>query len=219
MFHSNRIVGCTLRWSHGLGTERTKQLLLDAGVAEFIARGLAGARVDRIASSAGVNKERIYQYFGNKQRFFGEVLTRELAVAIDAVPITGTGIDAVTDYAGRVFDYQCVHPELSRLTFWEGLKLGAPVAEELRRARTASKVDLILAALPHLSREQAEELLLTILSLADGFQALPNLNALYTGGSLHADPGRIARRRATITTVVRAWGPSTNATASKLSSS
>ena len=200
-------------------TERTKQLLLDAGVAEFSARGLAGARVDRIASSAGVNKERIYQYFGNKEQFFGEVLTRELGIAIDAVPITGTGIDAVIDYAGRVFDYQCAHPELARLTFWEGLELGAPVAEELRRARTASKVDLILAALPHLSREQAEELLLTILTLADGSQALPNLNALYTGGSLHADPGRLARRRATITTVVQAWGQSTVATASKPSNS
>ena len=200
-------------------TERTKQLLLDAGVAEFSALGLAGARVDRIASSAGVNKERIYQYFGNKQQFFGEVLTRELGIDIDEVPITGTGIDAVIDYAGRVFDYQCAHPELSRLTFWEGLELGAPVAEELRRARIASKVDLILAAVPHLSREQVEELLLTVMTLADSSQALPNLNALYTGGSLHADPAGVARRGATVATVVRTWGQSTAGTPSKPSSS
>ena len=107
-------------------TERTKRLLLDAGVAEFSAHGLAGARVDRIAAAAGVNKERIYQYFGNKEQFFGAVLTRELALAIDAVPIHGSGIDAIADYAGRVFDYQCAHPELARLTFWEGLELGTP---------------------------------------------------------------------------------------------
>jgi AcrR family transcriptional regulator len=116
-------------------TERTKQLLLDAAVAEFSARGLAGARVDRIASSADVNKERIYQYFGDKQQFFGEVLMRGLGIAIDAAPISGTGINAVVDHAVRVFDYICAHPELSRLTFWEGLELGAPVAKELRRAR------------------------------------------------------------------------------------
>ena len=75
--------------------ERTKRLLLDAGVAEFSAHGLAGARVDRIAAAAGVNKERIYQYFGNKQQFFGEVLLRELGVAIDAVP-SGNRYDVMT---------------------------------------------------------------------------------------------------------------------------
>ena len=186
-------------------TERTKQLLLDAGVAEFSAHGLAGARVDRIATAAGVNKERIYQYFGNKKQFFGDVLARELGVAIDAVPITGTGIDAIVDYAGRVFDYLCAHPELARLTFWEGLELGAPVAEEFRRARSVGKVDLILAAVPELTREEAEDLLLTVLTLADGSQALPNLANLYTG-ALPGDTARLARRRATITTIVRMWG-------------
>ena len=185
-------------------TERTKRLLLDAGVAEFSAHGLAGARVDRIAAAAGVNKERIYQYFGNKEQFFGEVLTRELGIAIDAVPIFGSGIDAIADYAGRVFDYQCAHPELARLTFWEGLELGDPVAKEQRRARSVEKVDRILAAVPEFTREEAEELLLTILTLADASQALPNLDALYTG-ALRGDTARLARRRAVITTIVRTW--------------
>src|SRR3954469_18347114 len=120
-------------------TERTKQLLLDSGTVEFSARGLAGARVDRIAAAEGVNKERIYQYFGNKEQFFGTVLTNQLALIMDAVPISGTGIDAIVDYAGRVFDYQCDHPELARLTFWEGLELDSPVAAEFRRERSVSK--------------------------------------------------------------------------------
>lgn len=184
-------------------TERTKQLLLDAATVEFSARGLAGARVDRIASTAGVNKERIYQYFGNKEQLFGEVLSRQLALIMDAVPITGTGIDAVVDYAGRVFDYQCDHPELARLTFWEGLELESPVAEEFRRARSVSKVDLVLAAVPQISREDAEELLLTILTLADGYQALPHLDSLYTGAK-RPSRARFDRRRETIRAVVRA---------------
>ena len=185
-------------------TERTKRLLLDAGVAEFSAHGLAGARVDRIAAAAGVNKERIYQYFGNKEQFFGEVLTRELGIAIDAVPIRGSGIDAIADYAGRVFDYQCAHPELARLTFWEGLELGEPVAKDQRRSRSVDKVDQILAAVPEFTREKAEELLLTILTLADASQALPNLDTLYTGA--RRDDARLGRRRAVITTIVRTWG-------------
>jgi AcrR family transcriptional regulator len=183
-------------------TERTKQLLLDAATAEFSARGLAGARVDRIAASAGVNKERIYQYFGNKEQLFGTVITNQVALIMDAVPITGVGIDAIVDYAGRVFDYQCEHRELARLTMWEGLELDSPVAEQSRRERSASKVDLVLAAEPSLTREQAEDVLLTILTLADGYQALPNLDRLYTGATA-TDPVRRRRRRENITTTVR----------------
>ena len=183
--------------------DRTKQLLLDAATAEFSAHGLAGARVDRIAASAGVNKERIYQYFGNKEQLFGTVISNQVALIMDAVPITGTGIDAIVDYAGRVFDYQCEHRELARLTMWEGLELDAPVAEKSRRERSASKVDLVLAAEPSLTREQAEDVLLTILTLADGYQALPNLDRLYTG-TTGTDPARRKRRRDNITATVRA---------------
>jgi AcrR family transcriptional regulator len=183
-------------------TERTKQLLLDAATTEFSARGLAGARVDRIAASAGVNKERIYQYFGNKEQLFGTVITNQVALIMDAVPITGTGVEAIVDYAGRVFDYQCEHRELARLTMWEGLELDSPVAEQSRRERSASKVDLVLAAEPSLTREQAEDVLLTILTLADGYQALPNLDRLYTG-STGSDPARRRRRRENIVATVR----------------
>ena len=187
-------------------TERTKQLLLDAGVAEFSAHGLAGARVDRIATAAGVNKERIYQYFGNKKQFFGDVLARELGVAIDAVPITGTGIDAIVDYAGRVFDYLCAHPELARLTFWGGARVLGPRGGGVPAGTVGGQGrPLILAAVPELTREEAEDLLLTVLTLADASQALPNLANLYTG-ALPGDTARLARRRATITTIVRMWG-------------
>lgn len=184
-------------------TERTKQLLLDAATLEFSARGLAGARVDRIAAAAGVNKERIYQYFGNKEQLFGTVLTNQLALVIDAVPITGSGPEAIIDYAGRVFDYHCEHPELARLTFWEGLEVDSPVAEKIRRERSNRKVELVLAAVPNLSREQAQDLLLTILTLADGYQALPHMERIYTG-STATDPERRARRRRSLMATVRA---------------
>ncbi|NJP82382.1 helix-turn-helix transcriptional regulator, partial [Streptomyces sp. AA8] len=51
-------------------TARTRQALLDAAVDEFAEHGFDGARIERIGTRAGVNKERIYQYFGNKQRLF-----------------------------------------------------------------------------------------------------------------------------------------------------
>src|SRR3954449_6935759 len=128
------------------------------------------------------------------------VRTRERTTGCHPI-VTG---DATADYAGRVLDYQCAHPELARLTFWEGLELGAPVAKEQRRSRSVDKVDRILAAVPEFTREEAEELLLTILTLADASQALPNLDTIYTGA--RGDEARLARRRAGITTIVRTWG-------------
>ena len=40
-----------------------KQALIAAAVAEFATKGFAGARVDEIASAAGVNKQLVYHYF------------------------------------------------------------------------------------------------------------------------------------------------------------
>ena len=183
--------------------ERTKQLLLDAATAEFSAYGMAGARIDRIAASAGVNKERIYQYFGKKSEFFGIVLERQLAAVMDAVTIIGTGVEAITDYTGKVFDYQVEHSELARLTFWEGLECDRPTAEDKRRAASDSKVVLVQQALPTISQADARDLLLTILTLADGWQVLHTLDRLYTG-TVTRDAARNASRRKAVVAAIDA---------------
>src|ERR1700739_4300497 len=55
-------------------TEQTKRRLKDAATEEFAAHGLHGTTVDRIAERAGVNKERLYNYFGDKRSLFATVL-------------------------------------------------------------------------------------------------------------------------------------------------
>ncbi|ATL70522.1 TetR/AcrR family transcriptional regulator [Nocardia terpenica] len=184
-------------------TERTKQLLLDAATTEFSEHGLAGARVDRIASAAGVNKERIYQYFGKKDELFGIVLTREVTRVMDAVPITGTGPQAVVGYAVGLFDYLCATPALARLMFWEGLELGAPVAEPERRANTRAKVAAMRDAVPGLTETEAQEVLSTILTLCHGWHSLPNLDRLLAGGK-SGTAARARRRREFIARTVAA---------------
>ena len=59
--------------------ERTRRKILDAAVDEFVARGYAGARVDRIAASAGVNKRMIYHHFGNKLGVFEAALSDQVS--------------------------------------------------------------------------------------------------------------------------------------------
>nr|WP_206037849.1 TetR family transcriptional regulator [Rhodococcus sp. HNM0569] len=154
-------------------------MLLDAGADEFSAFGLAGARVDRIAGKAGVNKERIYQYFGKKEAFFSAVLEHELVATLAAVELSGHGPAAVAEYAGRRFDYQCAHPAFARLMFWEGLELSSPVAERTRRIHARSMVEAARAAVPGLSEEDAEELLITVIVLVDGWIAMQTVDRLF----------------------------------------
>ena len=176
-------------------TERTKSLLLEAATSEFCARGLAGARIDRIAAEAGVNKERIYQYFGNKNGLFDAVIVAALSSLMDEVPIHGKGPEAMADYAGRLFDHHQKDATAPRLLFWEGLERGTEVVGLPKRmANCASKVNSTIAALPGISREDAGDLLITIVSLCDAAPVLPALDGLMAGN----DPGRLERRRAAV---------------------
>jgi len=55
------------------GTERsaeTRARILDAALREFAAHGLAGARTERIAAAAGVNKALLYYYFDSKEKLY-----------------------------------------------------------------------------------------------------------------------------------------------------
>jgi AcrR family transcriptional regulator len=58
--------------------EATKERILKAAMAEFSAYGIAGARVDRIANTAGCNKNLIYIYFENKETLFTTVLEKNI---------------------------------------------------------------------------------------------------------------------------------------------
>src|ERR1700722_8258173 len=52
----------------------TRGRILDAALSEFAANGLAGARTEQIASTAGVNKALIYYYFESKEKLYSAAL-------------------------------------------------------------------------------------------------------------------------------------------------
>ncbi|NOZ32469.1 MAG: TetR/AcrR family transcriptional regulator [Alphaproteobacteria bacterium] len=59
--------------------ERTRARLLEAARREFSEHGLSGARVSSITASAGVNKQLLYYYFGDKESLYAEVIERAYA--------------------------------------------------------------------------------------------------------------------------------------------
>ncbi len=60
----------------GARASARREAILRAALREFAARGFEGARVDRVARSARVNKALLYYHFGNKASLYEAVLVR-----------------------------------------------------------------------------------------------------------------------------------------------
>lgn len=115
-------------------TEQTRQKVKDAALVEFSAVGPDGTTIEKIARRAGVNKERIYNYFGNKRELFALILSQELDRIAQAVPVDAHGPLELGEYVGRLYDYHREHPGLNRLVLWEGLSFEREVPREVMRS-------------------------------------------------------------------------------------
>ncbi|HEY5051033.1 MAG TPA: TetR family transcriptional regulator [Acidothermaceae bacterium] len=133
----------------------TKARILKAATAEFAERGLAGARVDRLAASAGANKQLIYAYFGSKEGLFDATLEANLETLLDGVPFDALDLRG---YARRLFDFNVAHPELARLARWHSLErpgmfmqlpvTGASLSRKIAALAAAQKAGRIDDTLP-----------------------------------------------------------------------
>lgn len=181
-------------------TQQTKHQILEAA-AQF---GPDGATMEKIAWSAQVNKERVYNYYGDKQFLFAPVLRNELAKVAQSVPVTSFAEDDIAAYAGRAYDYHLTHPELSRLMRWEGLMFDGEVPDEaMRRQYYGYKLDavadgqrrgVLATDLDH------DHLLFLVLSLAGWWAAVPQLARMLTGPDSEQER---TRRRASVVEAAR----------------
>lgn len=186
-------------------TDETRRRLREAAADEFAEHGLAGARVDRIAARAGVNKERLYGHFGNKAQLFAMVLRDELAQVAAAVPMDLLTAEDIGEFAGKVFDYHAEHPHLVRLLHWEALAYGerAVPDEDVRAAYYREKVEAFAAAQDDgmlAADPAAAHLVFLILALAGWWFAVPQVVRMLAGPG--ADPA--AERAHQRTAVVEA---------------
>ncbi|PRZ04415.1 TetR family transcriptional regulator [Isoptericola sp. CG 20/1183] len=174
-------------------TARTRERLLEAGSRQFAATGFAGTSVADIGRDSGVNKERLYAYFGSKREFFDHVLAYRLDGLLDDLDVPGTGPEAVGAWAGLLWDRYVADPDIARLLAWEGLELDGPAAAAHRTSACAEVTRRLQDVLPTADEQAARHLLLSVITLVTGAWTLSGLAALVTPADDRND-----RRAATV---------------------
>lgn len=185
-------------------TEGTKRKILEAAMTEFARLGPDGTTLERVAKLAGVNKERVYNYFGDKRALFSAVLRNELAKVAQALPITSFAVEDIGDYAGRAYDYHLENPELSRLMRWEGLTFEGEVPDEQqRREYYGYKIQAVADGQRQGVVTQAidaDHLAFLVLALAGWWSAVPQVARMFTGADSAQEH---VRRRASVVEAAR----------------
>jgi len=138
--------------------DRSQSTILAAARDEFAEFGLGGARMDRIAERAGLNKRLIYYYFEDKEKLFQAVLEQayrhireeEMQLRLlDLEPAT-----AVRRLIEFTWNYYLAHPEFMTLLNSANLHKARHLAES-RRARELNSplVETLAAVLERGRRE------------------------------------------------------------------
>lgn len=101
--------------------QATHDRIMAAAKAEFTEYGFAGARLNRIATTAKASKERLYSYFSSKEQLFEAVVTQWIKDAPYQVPFSAEDIPG---YVAGLFDNIVADPRGARLQRW--IELEAP---------------------------------------------------------------------------------------------
>jgi AcrR family transcriptional regulator len=184
--------------------EGTKRKIIDAATLEFTERGPDATTMERIAKLAGVNKERVYNYFGSKPELFEVVLREKLAAVAEAIPVESSSPDGIGEYAAQLFDYNYEHPELVRLVLWEALSFSSAVPEEQQRrdfyAQKTVEFGNAQASGDLAGQLPPDHVNFLLLALAGYWSVLPQVARMMTGEDNEAE---LDRRRKSVVEAAR----------------
>jgi TetR/AcrR family transcriptional regulator len=199
--------------------EATRNKLLLAARREFADSGLAGARVDEIAARAGVNKQLVYHYFGDKDALYlavlewvyEEIRSHELRLNLEGLPPER----AIRKLIESSFDHLATHPDFILLLNDEN-RAGA------RHVRGSRKLETMHSPLVSMVSEILGEgvrngvfrkginpvhLYISIAGLSYFFFSnTPTLSAIF-GKDLSSAAAKRARRKHVVDLVLKALRP------------
>ena len=114
--------------------EQSRVAILDAAVREFARDGVAGARTDAIARSAGVNKALLYYYFSDKEALYQAVLDHVFSgLRISILQALAQPLpprERLKTYVCAHFDYIASNPLYPRIVHAEFLRAGREASNE-----------------------------------------------------------------------------------------
>jgi len=117
--------------------EESRAAILRAAVAEFAEYGVDGARTDRIARAAGVNKALLYYYFKDKDALYEAVLDHVFGGLRERVtPVLESRLpprQKLLEYVGCYFDYIAANPKFPRVVQSEWMRVGAHGSPQMLR--------------------------------------------------------------------------------------
>jgi AcrR family transcriptional regulator len=116
--------------------ERTKANILEVAEAEFGEKGLAGARIDEIASVTRTSKRMIYYYFGSKEGLWLAVLeetyrrVRDVESQLNLQDLEPE--EALRRLVAFTFDHHLHHESYIRVVMAENINRGQYLAQSQR---------------------------------------------------------------------------------------
>src|SRR4051812_1313591 len=138
--------------------DRSQSTILAAACDEFAEHGLGGARVDRIAERAGLNKRLIYYYFADKEQLFEAVLEqvyRDIRDEERKLRLTelepATAVRRLIEFT---WEYYLEHPEFITLLNSANLHKARHLSESKRARELNSPVIETLATVLERGRKE-----------------------------------------------------------------
>lgn len=187
--------------------EESRAAILKAAVSEFAECGIAGARTDRIARAARVNKALLYYYFKDKDALYEAVLNHVFKGMRERVlPVLESSLEPrekLLEYVGRYFDYIAANPRFPRVVQAEWMRVGQRATPQMLRI-AREYIAPIYQGMTDLLREGAEKGQLRRMDPIDFLPSLVGITIFYFSTApamktlLKVDPlskERIAERR------------------------
>ena len=197
-------------------SERSRAAILVAAREEFSRTGLGGARVERIAEKAAVDKKLVYYYFKDKDGLFSaalesvyaEIRNAQLYLDLQGMP----PLIALRRLIEFTWDYYIAHPEFITLLNSENLHLarhlqGSPRIRELNSPLVDSLSDILERGQKQgLFRAGIDPVQLYITIAGCSYFYLSNIHTLSAGFNRDFKaPKQLTQRLAHITEVVSAF--------------